>query len=100
MNLSSTIKSIQDIMRKDDGVDGDAQRLGQLTWMLFLKVFDQREQEWEDDAKADGKKYKSPLYDDLRWRNWAAYVTDANGKKKPQIAARDCVQNPVQSPMV
>ena len=39
MNLSSTIKSIQDIMRKDDGVDGDAQRLGQLTWMLFLKVF-------------------------------------------------------------
>lgn len=41
MNLSSTIKSIQDIMRKDDGVDGDAQRLGQLTWMLFLKVFDQ-----------------------------------------------------------
>ena len=45
MNLSSTIKSIQDIMRKDDGVDGDAQRLGQLTWMLFLKVFDQREEE-------------------------------------------------------
>jgi len=42
MNLSSTIKSIQDIMRKDDGVDGDAQRLGQLTWMLFLKVFDQQ----------------------------------------------------------
>lgn len=42
MNLSSAIKSIQDIMRKDDGVDGDAQRIGQLTWMLFLKVFDQR----------------------------------------------------------
>ena len=41
MNLSSTIKSIQDIMRKDDGVDGDAQRFSQLTWMLFLKVFDQ-----------------------------------------------------------
>ncbi len=56
MNLSSTIKSIQDIMRKDDGVDGDAQRIGQLTWLLFLKVFDQREQEWED----DNNKYKSP----------------------------------------
>ncbi|MFC6978223.1 type I restriction-modification system subunit M N-terminal domain-containing protein [Microbulbifer taiwanensis] len=56
MNLSSTIKSIQDIMRKDDGVDGDAQRLGQLTWMLFLKVFDQREEEWED----DNPKYRSP----------------------------------------
>ena len=52
MNLSSTIKSIQDIMRKDDGVDGDAQRLGQLTWMLFLKVYDQREQEWEDGGEA------------------------------------------------
>ncbi|WP_319075239.1 N-6 DNA methylase [Delftia acidovorans] len=87
MNLSSTIKSIQDIMRKDDGVDGDAQRLGQLTWMLFLKVFDQREQEWEDDAKAEGKKYKSPLTSELRWRNWAAYTTDADGKKKPRTPA-------------
>ena len=91
MNLSSTIKSIQDIMRKDDGVDGDAQRLGQLTWMLFLKVFDQREQEWEDDAKADGKKYKSPLPKHLRWRNWAAYITDAEGKQKPQIAASEII---------
>ncbi|MFZ1233455.1 MAG: type I restriction-modification system subunit M N-terminal domain-containing protein [Thiofilum sp.] len=51
MNLSSTIKSIQDIMRKDAGVDGDAQRIGQLTWMLFLKIFDQREQDWEKYAK-------------------------------------------------
>lgn len=82
MNLSSTIKSIQDIMRKDDGVDGDAQRLGQLTWMLFLKVFDQREEEWED----DNPKYKSPLPDAMRWRNWAAYVAGPDGKKKPQIA--------------
>jgi type I restriction-modification system DNA methylase subunit len=40
MSLSTTIKSIQDIMRKDDGVDGDAQRIGQLSWMLFLKIFD------------------------------------------------------------
>jgi type I restriction enzyme M protein len=82
MNLSSTIKSIQDIMRKDDGVDGDAQRLGQLTWMLFLKVFDQREEEWED----DNPKYKSPLPNAMRWRNWAAYVAGPDGKKKPQIA--------------
>ena len=87
MNLSSTIKSIQDIMRKDDGVDGDAQRLGQLTWMLFLKVFDQREEEWED----DNAKYQSPLPEPYRWRNWAAYIMDADGKKKPQIAASDLV---------
>lgn len=83
MNLSSTIKSIQDIMRKDDGVDGDAQRLGQLTWMLFLKVFDQREEEWEDDSP----KYKSPLPLRLRWRNWAAYIAGKDGKTKPQMAA-------------
>ncbi|WP_283744732.1 class I SAM-dependent DNA methyltransferase [Sideroxydans sp. CL21] len=80
MNLSSTIKSIQDIMRKDDGVDGDAQRLGQLTWMLFLKVFDQREKEWEDDNAA----YQSPLPERFRWRNWAAYVPGKDGKKAPQ----------------
>ena len=39
MSLSITIKSIQDIMRKDVGVDGDAQRLSQLVWILFLKIF-------------------------------------------------------------
>lgn len=84
MNLSSTIKSIQDIMRKDDGVDGDAQRLGQLTWMLFLKVFDQREEEWEDDAKENGKTYTSPIPEQYRWRNWAGYEIDTEGKRKPQ----------------
>ncbi|RRV11528.1 SAM-dependent DNA methyltransferase, partial [Stutzerimonas xanthomarina] len=47
MSISSTIKSIQDIMRKDVGVDGDAQRIGQLVWLLFLKIFDDRELEWE-----------------------------------------------------
>ena len=47
MSISATIKSIQDIMRKDVGVDGDAQRLSQLVWMLFLKIFDDRESEWE-----------------------------------------------------
>lgn len=87
MNLSSTIKSIQDIMRKDDGVDGDAQRLGQLTWMLFLKVFDQREEEWEDDNAS----YQSPLPEELRWRNWAAYLPGADGKKAPQKAASDII---------
>jgi type I restriction enzyme M protein len=87
MNLSSTIKTIQDIMRKDDGVDGDAQRIGQLTWMLFLKIFDQREEEWEDDTP----KYKSPLPERFRWRNWAAYKADKDGKKKPQMAGSDLV---------
>lgn len=68
MSITSTIKSIQDIMRKDVGVDGDAQRIGQLVWLLFLKIFDDREKEWEllHDA------YRSPLPEQYRWRNWAA----------------------------
>ena len=45
MNISGIIKSIQDIMRKDAGVDGDAQRISQLVWMVFLKVFDDAEAE-------------------------------------------------------
>lgn len=67
-NLTSTIKSIQDIMRKDAGVDGDAQRISQLGWMLFLKIFDEKENEWE----VIYDEYKSPIPKDLRWRNWAA----------------------------
>lgn len=68
MSLTSTVKSIQDIMRKDAGVDGDAQRLSQLVWMLFLKIFDDRDQELElmDDA------YVSIIPENLQWRNWAA----------------------------
>ena len=42
-NVSGIIKSIQDIMRKDVGVDGDAQRISQLVWMFFLKIYDDRE---------------------------------------------------------
>jgi len=68
MSLSTTIKSIQDIMRKDTGVDGDAQRIGQMVWMLFLKIFDDRESE----AELMEDKYKSPIPEELRWRNWAA----------------------------
>ena len=72
---SATIKSIQDIMRKDAGVDGDAQRLGQLTWLFFLKIFDDREQEWEITVK----KYRSPVPEELRWRNWAADTEGLTG---------------------
>jgi type I restriction enzyme M protein len=67
-NLSPIIKSIQDVMRQDSGVDGDAQRISQLTWLLFLKVFDAQEEELE--LTRDG--YKSPLPEHLRWRQWAA----------------------------
>ena len=68
MSITTTIKSIQDIMRKDAGVDGDAQRLGQLGWLLFLKIFDDQEQELE----LTQDNYRSPIPKDLRWINWAA----------------------------
>ncbi|WP_296511181.1 class I SAM-dependent DNA methyltransferase [Rhodoferax sp.] len=71
-NLTPTIKSIQDVMRQDSGVDGDAQRISQLTWLLFLKVFDALEEELE----LTRDHYDSPIPEPLRWRNWAA---DAEG---------------------
>ena len=67
MNISATIKSVQDIMRQDAGVDGDAQRISQLVWMLFLKVFDSKEKEWS----AMSNDYKYIIPEGLRWSDWA-----------------------------
>ncbi len=66
-NISNVVKSIQDIMRKDAGTYGDAQRLEQLGWMFFLKIYDDREQELE----LIRDHYKSPLPSHLRWSAWA-----------------------------
>ncbi|MDD4519282.1 MAG: class I SAM-dependent DNA methyltransferase [Alphaproteobacteria bacterium] len=68
MSLSNTVKSIQNIMRQDVGLNGDAQRIEQMGWLLFLKIFDDREQEVEF---MDGE-YKSPIPEKYRWRNWAS----------------------------
>ncbi|KZS40428.1 DNA methyltransferase [Aquimarina aggregata] len=59
-------------MRKDEGVDGDAQRISQMVWMLFMKIFADKEEEW----KKSRKTYKSPIPEKLKWQNWAA---DENG---------------------
>jgi type I restriction enzyme M protein len=67
MSLTATIKSIQDIMRKDVGVDGDAQRIGQLGWMLFYKIFSDQDTELE----INEDDYDSPIPSDLRWDEWA-----------------------------
>jgi type I restriction enzyme M protein len=68
MSVRNTVKSIQDIMWKDAGVDGDAQRLSQLCWMFFLKIIDDQDQELE--LLRPG--YRSPIPVPLRWRTWAA----------------------------
>lgn len=62
MSISSVIKSLQDIMRKDAGVDGDAQRLGQLSWLLFLKIFDTREEELELELTTTSSRSLSATY--------------------------------------
>ena len=67
MAISNIVHSVRNIMRRDPGVDGDAQRISQMTWIIFLKVFDAMEQEKE----AENSKYKSSLPEEIRWRNWA-----------------------------
>ncbi|WP_017667658.1 class I SAM-dependent DNA methyltransferase [Sandarakinorhabdus sp. AAP62] len=66
-NVSGAVKSIQDIMRKDVGVDGDAQRISQMVWMIFLKIYDDREEELE----LTEPDFHSPIPERYRWRNWA-----------------------------
>jgi type I restriction enzyme M protein len=89
MSLSNTIKSIQDIMRKDVGVDGDAQRVSQLAWMLFLKIFDDHESELE--VLRDN--YKSPLPSRLRWRSWAADAEGITGDELTDFVNNDLFRN-------
>lgn len=66
-NLSGFVKSIRDIMRNDAGINGDAQRIEQIAWMLFLKVYDAQEQNWE----MDEDDFESIIPDDCKWSNWA-----------------------------
>src|SRR5262249_11040208 len=68
MSVRNAVKSIQNIMRQDAGVDGDAQRISQLCWMFFLKILDDQDQQLE---LIDGD-YSSPLPINLRWGAWAA----------------------------
>ncbi len=75
MSISSVIKSLQDIMRKDAGVDGDAQRLGQLSWLLFLKIFDAQEEALE----LEQDNYQYPIPQRYLWRSWAANAQGITG---------------------
>ena len=66
-NLSGFVKRLRDIMRNDAGINGDAQRIEQIAWMLFLKVYDAKEQDWA----FDDERYVSILPEVCRWANWA-----------------------------
>ncbi|MGA3086077.1 MAG: class I SAM-dependent DNA methyltransferase [Thermodesulfobacteriota bacterium] len=70
--LSSLIKSARDIMRKDAGLNGDLDRLPQLSWILFLKCYDDLECRREDDAIVDRRPYKPVIPSPYRWRDWAS----------------------------
>ncbi len=90
MSVRAIVKSIQDIMRQDTGVDGDAQRISQLCWMFFLKIIDDQDEQLE--LMQDN--YRSPIPAELQWRNWAAdpegitgdeLMTFVNGKLFPTL---------------
>jgi type I restriction enzyme M protein len=77
MSVRNIVKSIQDIMRQDSGVDGDAQRISQLCWMFFLKIIDDQDQELE----LLDKTYRSPIPKKYRWRAWAADPEGITGEE-------------------
>jgi type I restriction enzyme M protein len=90
MSVRATVKSIQDIMRQDVGVDGDAQRISQLCWMFFLKIIDDQDQE----LKLIRPAYRSPIPKRFAWHTWAAdpegitgdeLITFLNGEMFPAL---------------
>lgn len=85
-NMSNFVKRVRDIMRNDAGINGDAQRIEQIAWMLFLKVYDAKEQDWEwsDDN------YQSIIPEPCRWRKWAH---DENGQSMTGDTLLDFVNN-------
>ncbi len=68
MSLTNFVKRVRDIMRNDAGINGDAQRIEQIAWMLFLKVYDAKEEDWQIDESG----YTSVIPEECRWRSWAA----------------------------
>ena len=86
-NLSGFVKRLRDIMRNDAGINGDAQRIEQIAWMLFLKVYDAKEKDWE--WNDDG--YVSIIPEACRWANWAA--DDRSGSAMTGDRLLDFVNN-------
>lgn len=86
-NLSNFVKRIRDIMRNDAGINGDAQRIEQIAWILFLKIYDAKEQDWE----IEEDNYSSVIPTNCRWQNWA--YDDKSGKALTGDPLLDFVNN-------
>lgn len=87
MAISNLVKRIQDVMRNDSGVNGDAQRIEQIVWILFLKIYDAKEEAWE----LINDNYSSIIPDHLKWREWA--VDHKDGQALTGDALLDFVNN-------
>lgn len=87
MAISNFVKRIQDVMRNDSGVNGDAQRIEQIVWILFLKIYDAKEETWE----LLNDNYKSIIPEGLKWRDWA--VDRKDGEALTGDALLDFVNN-------
>jgi type I restriction enzyme M protein len=75
MNLTNSVRRIQDVMRKDTGLDGDAQRLGQLVWMLFLKIYDYH----HSNKQRSRETLSNIIPEELRWSSWASFNSKLTG---------------------
>jgi len=78
MAVNNIVKRLQNIMRQDAGINGDAQRIEQMTWMFFLKVYDTQEETWEYKAAKEKREFTSIIPEELRWRNWAIDEKDGS----------------------
>lgn len=88
MAINNLVKRLQNIMRQDAGINGDSQRIEQMVWIMFLKVYDSQEEDWEI---ADDN-YKSIIPDPLRWRNWA-HSKDEEGRESSKTLTGENLLN-------
>lgn len=70
-DLANKIWHACDIMRRDDGTTGILEYMEQLSWMIFLKVFEDLEKRFEDEAKFEGREYIPIIDPKFRWSSWA-----------------------------
>ena len=91
MAVNNIVKRLQNIMRQDAGINGDAQRIEQMVWMFFLKVYDTQEETWEYKAQKEKRTFTSIIPEELRWRNWA--IDEKDGKALTGDALLNFVNN-------